>query len=169
MTAKVGVTPTPDHLHGKAADLAAKQQKKAAERRREEQSIASDRLTIGGIRSLPGMTPDVERVLATLQSIVPSLARAPTAPAASGQTFQPAGVLAGIQMTPGQLSQPGQLGQATGGQEYDTEFVYNPARGKFVRVVNSPTRLSTEHSNFGPGKSGVSNSKNSPQSLGKLS
>ena len=129
------MTTANDHLHRQAGNLAARQQQQAADRRRTNQAGQIDRLTIGGIRSLPGMTPEVEQLLTGLQSIVPTLAKAPTAPSASGQSFQPAGVLAGQQ----------QVGDG-GGEEYDTEYVYNPGRGKYVQVVRSPTRDSAGQS-----------------------
>ena len=115
--------PASNHLHREAVNLAARQQKQAADRQRS--NTRTDQMTIGGIRSLPGSSTEVERLLAELQAIAPSLARAPTAPSASGPTFQPAGVY------------PGQM---TAGDGYDTEFVFNPGRGTYVQVVRSPAR-----------------------------
>lgn len=117
-------TTAADHLHKQAADLAARQQQEAAIRRAATQTVA-DNLTIGKIRSLPGASSEVENLLASLQALVPSLARAPTAPSASGPTFQPAGVMSG---------------PSAQGDEYDTDFVFHPGRGKFVPVVHSPVR-----------------------------
>ena len=113
-----------DHLQRKAADLAARQQQQAAERKKNARA-GVENLTIGGIRSLPGASDDVGRLLAGLQALVPSLAKTPTAPVAGGQTFQPSGVLDG---------------QAVGGEEFDSDFVFHPGMGKFVRVVHSPAR-----------------------------
>ena len=117
-------TKAADHLHKHAADLAAKQQQKAANRRSGNKKV-TDELTIGGIRSLPGYSSEVEKILAGLQALAPSLAKPATAPSASGQAFQPRGVLSG---------------QTSLGEEYDDNFVFNPGTGKFVRVVHSPAR-----------------------------
>ena len=113
-----------EQLQKKAADLAARQQKQAADRRQIARA-GVENLSIGGIRSLPGASDGVDRLLAGLQALVPSLAKTPTAPAASGLTFQPSGVLDG---------------QALGGEEIDSDFVFHPGSGKFVRVVHSPAR-----------------------------
>ena len=119
-------------LHKKADELASKQQQEAAIRRSASQN-RSDNLTIGNIRSLPGASTEVERILVGLQALIPSLAKTPSAPSASGSTFQPSGVTA---------VQPGQVGE-----EYDTDFVFHAGRGKFVPVVHSPSP-----SNHCPGK-----------------
>ena len=122
-------------LQDKAGDLAAKQQRKAI------QSLHQDiqGLTMAGIRALPGMTPEVEQWVTSLQGTVPSLAKAPTGPSASGVSFQPDGVLSGQRTLLGQ--QPPQLGLAQGGGDIDTEFVYFASRGTFVPVVHdSPNR-----------------------------
>ena len=114
-----------DHLQKKAADLAARQQQEAADRRAAMQT-GSDNLTIGNLRSMPGASSEVDKLLAGLQALVPSLAKLPTAPSASGSTFQPLGVLSGQSVQ--------------GNEEYDTDFVFHPGRGKFVPVVHSPAR-----------------------------
>ena len=115
-----------DNLHKKSADFAAKQQQEAADRRAALQA-GSGNLTIGNIRSQPGNASEVERLLAGLQALVPSIARAPTAPSKSGPTFQPSGVL------------------SNAGDEYDTDYVFHPGRGKFVPVVHSPARGKAAH------------------------
>ena len=115
-----------DHLHREAGNLAARQQQQAANRR--QARTGADQLTMGGIRSLPGMTADVEKLLVGLQAMAPSLAKEPTAPSATGPTFQPTGVLSS--------------GPAQRGEEYDTDYVFNPAWGKYVKVVHSPVRES---------------------------
>ena len=128
-----------DHLHKQAADLAARQQQEAAVRRAAMQS-GTDNITIGKIRSLPGASSEVENLLARLQALVPSLARAPSAPSVSGPTFQPSGVLSG---------------PSAQGDEYDTDFVFHPGRGKFVPVVHSPVRpKGSSHQHQGGGASG---------------
>ena len=122
-------------LQDKAAGLAAKQQRKAANSLYQE----IDGLTIAGIRALPGMTPEVEEWVNRLQATAPSLAKAATAPSSSGVSFQPDGVLSGQHALVGQ--QPLQLGQAQGGGDIDTDFVYSASRGKLVPVVHdSPNR-----------------------------
>ena len=63
--------------------------------------------------------------MAGLQALAPSLAKAPSVPSATGPTFQPTGVLAGL---------------APRGDELDKDYVYNPTTGKFVQVVHSPAR-----------------------------
>ena len=141
-------TAAADHLHDKAATLAARQQQQAADRRKDQQAGQTDKLTIGGIRGQPGMTPEVEQLLASLQSLVPTLARAATAPSATGSSFQPAGVLGTQQPVHGQAR------QVTGGDEYDTEFVYNPERGMYVKVVHSPAR-DTAQINSRPANNGL--------------
>ena len=119
-----------DQIQRKAADLAARQQRLAAERLADRQT-GKDQLTISGVRSLPGSSLEVEKLLASLQALVPSLAKAATAPSASGQAFQPQGVLSGHGQTPG--------------DGYDRDFVFNPGSGKFVRVVHSPTGKHDAH------------------------
>ena len=125
-------------LQRKAADLAARQQQQAADRRCARKA-ASDNLTIAQLRSIPGIPSEVERLLAGLQSSIPSLAKTPTAPSTNGVSFQPAGVAA--------VNVPG-------GEEYDTEFVFHSGRGKFVPVVGSPSskqpRRSSIHKQYVP-------------------
>ena len=132
-----------DDLNKKAAELAAKQQRKAAERRDSLQA-GTEQLTIGAIRALPGVSSEVEKLLAGLQALVPSLAKTPTAPSASGHAFQPTGVMSSVS---GQTFQ--QAGvmteQCDGGDEFDRDFVYHPGRGKFVPVVHSPSRGGPSH------------------------
>ena len=120
-TSRVEATPT---LQEKAAELAANQQQLAAERRSKKQA-ERDQLSIAQIRSLPGLPSEVERLLASLQASVPSLAKTPTAPTVGRgrRTFQPTGVLAN---------------PPVGVEEYDTEFVFHAGRNKFVPVVGSP-------------------------------
>ena len=119
-------------LRKKAAEHAARQQQKAAERV-DTENIGG--LTMPGIRSIPGMTPQVEQLLSSLQSIVPSLARPPTTPTALGSSYQPPGVL-GVQTT-GQVSESD--------KDIDEEFVYVAKLGKLVKVVQpSPVRTSNE-------------------------
>ena len=119
-------------LQDKAAGLAAKQQRKAANSLHQH----IDGLTMAGIRALPGMTPEVEQWVTSLQATTPSLAKAATAPSASGVSFQPNGVLSGQHGLVGQQSL--QLGQAQGGGDVDTEFVYSASRGTFVPLRFSP-------------------------------
>jgi hypothetical protein len=133
------LAPTPVHKSGssktlkeKAAELAAKQQCKGAKGQHKD----VEGLTIAGIRALPGMTPEIEEWMTRLQRAVPSLAKTPTAPSASGVSFQPPGVLAGNHTVPGQTS----FGR-TGGEDFDMDFVYSTSRGKLVPVVHdSPGR-----------------------------
>ena len=115
-----------DSLQKKAADLAARQQQEAADRRAALQT-GKDDLTIGNLRSMPGAPSEVDRLLAGLQALVPSLSKLPTAPSASGTTFQPMGVLSGKSVQ--------------GDDEYDADFVFHPGRGKFVPVVHSPAKV----------------------------
>ena len=116
-------------LQVKASELAARQQRKAAE----NMHANLGDLTMAGIRALPGMTPEVEQYLATLQGGVPSLAKEPTGPSASGSSFQPAGVM--LHPT---THQPR---QQHGREELDTEVVFSASRGKFVSVVHdTPVR-----------------------------
>ena len=100
---------TTTSLHRKADDLAAKQQQAAAQRR--SGTGVGDNLTIGQVRSVPGAPAEVERLLAGLQALVPSLAKTPSLPAATGATFQPSGV----------MNAPA----VHGGEEYDTDFVFH--------------------------------------------
>ena len=118
-----------NHLQKKAAELASRQQQESADRQRKNRG-GVDQLTIGGIRSLPGITDDADRILAGLQALIPSLAKTPSAPSTSGKTFQPGGVCAS---------------QMQDGDEFDSDFVFHPGRGKFVRVVHSPTRSGSDH------------------------
>ena len=130
-------TPAADYLHQQAADLAARQQKDAADRRASTRAEAGN-LTIGNIRALPGKASEVEQLLASLQALVPSLAKTPTAPSQAGSTFQPTGVFTGP------------------GDEYDTDYVFHPGRGKFVPVVHSPARgRSGSLGQHKPGSGGV--------------
>ena len=150
--AQPNATTAADHLHRKAADLAAKRQQQAADHRRDKQSSQTDQLTIAAIRSLPGMTPEVEQLLTSLQSMAPTLARAPTAPSASGQTFQPGGV-ASVQS----------VRQVAGGGEFDTGYVFNPVWGKYVQVVHSPVRDSA--ASLRPAKEKVAAVRPDPHAL----
>ena len=111
-----------DRLHRKAAELASRQQAAAADRQKDSRA-GLDNLTIGSIRSLPGASDDVGRLLAGLQALVPSLAKTPSAPSAT--TFQPSGVF---------------NGQVPEEDELDPDFVFHQGRGKLVRVVHSPVR-----------------------------
>ena len=122
-------------LQDKAADLAAKQQRKAVKGLHQD----IEGLTIAGIRALPGMTPEVEQWMTSLQGTTPSLAKAATAPSASGVSFQPDGVLSGQHSLQGQP--PHLLGQAQGGGDIDSQYVYSASRGTFVPVVHdSPNK-----------------------------
>ena len=117
-------------LQEKASGLAARQQRKTAENLHKNM----DGLTMAGIRALPGYTPEVEQYLTQFQEIVPSMSKAPTAPSASGRSFQPAGVM--LEQTRNQHT------QSQGGEELATEVVYSASRGKFVSVVrDSPDGL----------------------------
>jgi hypothetical protein len=83
------------------------------------------------------MTPEW---MTNLTATVPSLATTPTAPAASGVSFQPPGVFSGQQQT---SSHPSEL-MGQGGAAFDMDFVYSTSRGKLVPVVNnSPGRRSS--------------------------
>ena len=111
------------NLKDKAADLAAKQQSKGA-----KSKLPVDGLTIAGIRALPGMTPEVENWITSLQSSIPSLAKTPTGPTTSGVSFQPPGVFTGVQAH-GDID------------DVDTEYIYSTSRGKLVPVLHdSPGR-----------------------------
>ena len=85
-------------LKAKAAKHAAKQQKDAADRYKLE---IANKMNIAGIRKLHGMNQLVESQLTDFQSIIPALAKDPSAPLYSGVQLQPQGVLntAGGSMT----------------------------------------------------------------------
>ena len=132
---------TADALKVKAAELAASQQQHAAAQATNNQRLG---FNIAGIRALPGMSAEVEQYLTRLQSIVPSLAKAPSASVAPGPAFQPPGVLGSVP------------GEAAGGEDHslvqedgdvDPGFVYIPTLGKLVRVVQaSPQRSGNQTS-----------------------
>ena len=107
-----------DKLKSKAAAHAAKQQKAAAER---VQLQNANKMTIGGIRKLPGMTQAVENHLTGFQSSIPSLAKDPSASMQSGVQFQPAGV----------------LNTAAGGLAVAPGYVYVAELGQLVPTVSS--------------------------------
>ena len=120
-------------LQLKAADLASKQQSKTYQ----DMHKNMQGLTVAGIRALPGMTQEVEEYLVRLQSTVPSLAKTPSAPMASGGvTFQPAGVFQ-PQVAP-------QLGSRNE-DEVDNDFVYSASRGKLVQVVHDTSSRGSPH------------------------
>ena len=124
------------NLKVKAAELAAKQQAKDNKMNKKD----VDGLTIAGIRALPGMTPEVEQWMTRFSSSIPSLAKTPTAPIATGASFQPPGVLASH---PQMSSQTSDL-ERQGCDAFDTDYVFSTSRGKLVPVVHdSPGRRST--------------------------
>ena len=122
-----------DTLHQKAADLAARQQKAAADRQQQARTVV-EQLTIGGLRSMPGASSEVDALLTGLQALIPSLAKTPSAPSTSGPAFQPSGIL---------------NSQKPDGEDIDSDFVFHPGRGKFVRVVHSPARKVPDQTSFG--------------------
>ena len=136
-TQKLSANRASKALKEKAAEHAARQRQLGADR---AATAGVTGLTMPGIRSLPGMTPEVEEYLNTLQGVVPSLAKPPSVPIAPGLSFQPPGVL-GHQHTQAQ------------GQEYDDDvdpgYVFVAKLGKLVKVVPpSPPRLgSAGHGN----------------------
>ena len=139
-------------LKEKAAELSAKQQSKDAKNK------MVDGLTIAGIRALPGMTPEIEAWMTQFQSSIPSLAKTPTAPSASGVSFQPPGVL------PQHRSAPNQTPNPHDDEEFDLDFVYSTSRGKLVRVVHdSPGRRRSVP--FPPPSYAPSPVRNSSQSM----
>ena len=111
-------------LQAKAASHAARQQKTAADHQR-NQNVSL--MNIAGIRQLPGMTQEVENHLTGFQSIIPPLARDPTASTNGGQ-FQPPGVLTSGSM----LSHP-----QAGGFSVATGYVYVAELGQLVPTVSS--------------------------------
>ena len=115
-----------DDLKKKAADHAAKQQQRNAARFNDKQCSG---LTMPEIRGLPGMTPQVEQYLASLQTLVPSIAKPPSASTGLGSAYQPPGVL-GNPGAVGPLDQP--AGHA---DEIDASYVYVAKIGKLVKVV----------------------------------
>ena len=125
-----------DALKQKVACHAAKQQQHAADRAQTAQTTG---LTMPGIRSLPGMTPEVEQYLSNFQSIMPSLAKPPTASVVPDVCFQPPGVFGAGAAVEVHGQTPSHQQEDDG--DVDDSYVYVAKLGKLVKVVQpSPPR-----------------------------
>ena len=116
-------------LKDRAAAHAAKQQQKAESR---SQQVDVEGLTMQQIRSLPGMSEQVESILANLQRGIPSLSKVATAARGSGPGFQPPGVLGELEQSRSHV-----LAGSDGTGQIDGDYVFVAELGKLVRIVPS--------------------------------
>ena len=118
-------------LQDQVSEHEARRQRKAADKLAKQRKTRTSELTMPGIRELPDVQEEAAVLMAKLQSMIPSLAKDPTAKISSGGTFRRDDIPAGHKT--GQ-----EVSQAGNGSRY----VYVASLGQAIPVVDTPADLS---------------------------
>ena len=108
----------------------ARRQRKTAEKLVQKQKQQAAGLTIAGIRKMPDVQEQALEMMARLQEIIPTLAKAPSAAAVSGVNIQPPGVFNTRKNDVLDLDC-----ELTGNEQ---RFVYVASLGRTIPVVDTP-------------------------------
>ena len=123
--------PQPSNLlKERAAAHAANQQQRAELK---SQQVDVEGLTMQQIRSLPGMSAQVENILTSLQGGIPSLSKVASAARGTGPGFQPPGVLGEQEQSHKNMVQSSD----DTGTGIDGDYVFVAELGKLVRIVQT--------------------------------